>query len=124
MGRVATTASSIPAPAEGLCFAFANTRHWRGSDPPTETLAGFSDVLKWLGASAGLNAVALRNVANHARKHPDDAVRFFGEAIGVREAIYRIFSAVAEARPASNDDLDALNRMLGNAPPRKRIAAA
>ena len=46
----------------------------------------------------------------------------FGEAIGLREAIYRLFSALAMREPAPDADLRVLNGALADAPPRRTVA--
>jgi predicted RNA-binding Zn ribbon-like protein len=105
------------APAVDLCLGFANTRFWRGQDPPTETLNAPADLLDWLEKQAGWPASALAPV----RKNPGDAARLLAEAIGLREAIYRLFAAFADGTAAAPADLDLVNRALAAAPARQQL---
>ncbi|MCL4370558.1 MAG: ABATE domain-containing protein [Chloroflexi bacterium] len=56
-----------------------------------------------------------------AERRPDEAVSVLERAIALREAIFRIFSAVAEESPAGELDLAALNGALSTALGRLRI---
>ncbi|MBN8899043.1 MAG: ABATE domain-containing protein [Rhodospirillales bacterium] len=47
-GRPAPVASSLPAARIELCLDFVNTRFWRGSDVPEETLGAPQDLIAWL----------------------------------------------------------------------------
>jgi predicted RNA-binding Zn ribbon-like protein len=104
----------IAASREDLAIDFANTRSWRGSEAPSEGLADFAALAGWLYRTAGLpqEVLAIAPEAGEAA--------LFAEAIQLREAIYRIFAALAKGR-AAEDDLAALNRVLAEAPPRARL---
>jgi predicted RNA-binding Zn ribbon-like protein len=86
-----------------LCLDFANTRYWRGQVAPTETLNGPADLASW----------------TKAPKAPSP--REFEQAIALREALYRLFDAQAQGRPAAPRDLEALNQALAHAPVRKAL---
>jgi predicted RNA-binding Zn ribbon-like protein len=104
----------IPASREDLAIDFANTLFWRGSEAPSEGLADFPALIDWL-ARAGVPWEILATA-------PDGrAVTVFAEAIGLREAIYRIFSDIAEGRALAEADLATLNGALAEAPPRTRL---
>ncbi len=107
----------IPAPREDLCLGFANTLSWRGSDAPVEKLGGFDELLNWLDGAAALSSASVA-----ATKDPATGARLLAEAIAVREAIFRIFSAVASDSAVADDDLATLNHALADAPPRQRVA--
>jgi predicted RNA-binding Zn ribbon-like protein len=114
----------IPAPKDDLCLAFANTRFWRGREMPTETLGGIDDLLGWLASTAKLPADAIEAASNRARRRPGEYAELFAEAIALREAVYRIFGALAASEPAADKDLAVLNRALGEAPARQKLAEA
>lgn len=103
----------IPASREDLAIDFANTLCWRGSEAPSEGLADLAALGAWL-SRAGLPPEMLAAAAGGGEA-------LFAEAIGLREAIYRIFSDIAEGRPAAAADLAALNRALAEAPARARL---
>ena len=112
----------IPAPGDNLCLAFANTLCWRGRPTPSEGLAGIEDLLRWLAGTAKMPAAALEAAASRLVRHPAEASALLVAAIGVREAIYRIFAACAGSEPVSEKDLAFLNSALGEAPRRETLA--
>lgn len=109
---------------EDLCLSFANTRQWRGTDQPVETLRDSADLMRWIETTGGLGAAAMRPVHDWAGAHPKRATHLFSKAIELREAIFRAFSAVAEGEPVAGADLTALTNALAAAPGRTRLDAA
>jgi predicted RNA-binding Zn ribbon-like protein len=104
----------IPASREDLAIDFANTLFWRGSEASSEGLADFPALIDWLARA--------RVPWEILAAAPDGrAIAVFAEAIGMREAIYRIFSDIAEGRAPAEADLTALNAALAEAPPRARL---
>src|SRR5436190_20038585 len=99
--RTGRDAALIPAPQDDLCLEFANTLSWRGSPTPSESLGGIDDLLTWLARAAKLPAEIVEMAGNRLRRHPNEAAALFAEAIAPREAIYRIFSALAGSEPAA-----------------------
>ena len=120
----AAKAVLIPAAREDLCLAFANTLFWRGRPEPTENLGGIAELLGWLGGAAGLPAETVEAARPWAQAHRQQADALFVEAIGLREAIYRLFGALAAGEPAPAGDVALLNHALADAPPRQRVAQA
>ena len=112
----------VSAVGEDVCLGFANTLAWRGSAAPVETLGDFAALLTWAEASAAFPAAAVRELVSWARDHPSKAAEVFAEAIALREAIYRISSALACGEPVRNQDFVALSRALPEAPARRRLA--
>ncbi len=101
-----------------LCLDFANTRYWRGTDPPTEELQGFGDVLAWVAA----RGVGEADVVGPWREQPDEVgTRTFAAALDLREALYRIFSAATLGTPPAAGDIETLNQALSGTPPRTRL---
>jgi predicted RNA-binding Zn ribbon-like protein len=97
---------------EDLCLAFANTRTWRGSDAPVEALRGGSDLLGWLDR-AGIGGAGARQVD-----------KVFPAAIELREAIFRVFAALAGGDPPGAPDYALLSKAVAEAPPRQELARA
>src|SRR5438309_959839 len=120
--RAAVRTMLIPAPRDDLCLAFANTLSWRGSPMPSESLRGVTDLLGWLVGTAKVPAEIIAIAGDRLRRRPKEAAALFGEAIVLREAIYRIFSALASGEPVTDKDLARLNRALAQAPARERLA--
>ena len=110
----------LPAPPDDLCLAFANTRYWRGSPTPTETLSGLSELLGWAGENAAPAALVTKVAA--AAHDPGSAQDAFTSALRLREIIFRTFAAVAKEAAIPPDDLAALNAALAGAPARTQLA--
>jgi predicted RNA-binding Zn ribbon-like protein len=109
---------------EDACLAYANTLSWRGREAPLEELADVDDLLRWIAGSAGFAGHGASELESWARAHPAAAAALLAEAIALREAIYRIFRALACGEAIADPDLAALNRALAAAPPRHRLALA
>ena len=122
--RTGRDAALIPAPQDDLCLAFANTRFWRGRDTPSESLGGIEDLLAWLAGTAKFPVESIEAAGNRLRRHPYDAAALFADAVALREAIYRMFSALAASEPVGERELALLNRALAEAPDRETLARA
>jgi predicted RNA-binding Zn ribbon-like protein len=108
-------ASTIPAPDDDLCLAFADTRYWRGTAAPTDELRGPDDLLRWLEKMAHVPTA----VTDRFARSP----HVLEQALGVRETIYRCFAATASGGAPTETDLTELNAALADAPPRQRIGS-
>jgi len=109
----------IPARRADLCLEFANTRFWRGAATPTETLRELGDVLDWCARQGALDPPAARALK---RGWPDGGRgAAFAGALALREAIYRVFAAIARGKAPGDADLDVLARALDQAPRRAKL---
>ena len=97
---------------EDLCLAFANTRTWRGSDEPVETLRSGADLLAWLDR-AGIDPGRPRRVD-----------KVFPASIELREGIFRVFAALAAGDAPGAPDYALLSKAVAEAPPRQELARA
>jgi predicted RNA-binding Zn ribbon-like protein len=107
-----------------LCLDFANTLGDRGSEAPTEHLGSYGDFVAWAeqaGAAAPRAARALRRAA---AARPAKARQVLADAIQLREALYRVFAAVAAGRTPPPADLTIVNEALPTAFERSRLVAA
>jgi predicted RNA-binding Zn ribbon-like protein len=99
--------------AEVLCLNFANTMDWHASDHPEEGLNNYVDLLLW-GIDAGIiSTEEAEHLFHLTQAHPDGADYWHSEAIILREAIYRIFVAIADPegrKQVAQADLDILTR--------------
>lgn len=118
---VGRNGSLITNPRLELCLDFANTLYGRGGIP-IESLHGFNDLVVWCGARGFLPQSEAARLADWARGDFERAASVFGEAIALREAIYRIFGNLASGGDAAAADLSLLNRTLVDAPARGVIA--
>jgi predicted RNA-binding Zn ribbon-like protein len=113
----------VPAPGEELGVAFANTRYWRGTEPPVEELNGLGDVLAWCAGAGSIDAPTQSTLEAWATRHGPEAARLFDETIAARETIYALLGATAAGEAVAARDVDALNRLLAAAPTRTSLAA-
>ncbi|MBL8781811.1 MAG: ABATE domain-containing protein [Alphaproteobacteria bacterium] len=114
--KTATEALISTARAD-LCLDFANSRYWRGTDQPTETLETFNDVFTWLAAANALDSRTVEALKQNWQ--PSDADH--AETIQLREALYRIFTAVAAHAEPASADIEIFNRKLTAAPARTQL---
>src|SRR5581483_11142467 len=113
----------VPGFPDDLCLGFANTRYYRGSDPPTETLPDLDALLSWCRSSMAL-APACEKSLRRTWCEAATGADAHREAIALREAIYRLFFSAAEGKKPAPADLDHLNRALSAAPSRVGVARA
>ena len=108
---------------DDLCLDFANTLSWRGSESPAEGLHDFAALIAWIGRSAIASAEGESDLApSLAAIGSEEAARLFAEAIALREAIFRIFSAFAAGAGVPGADLERLEAALAQAPARDKLA--
>lgn len=105
----------LAAPAPSLCLDFVNTRFWRGSPQPTETLGSVDALSDWLSGAGGVDAAT----ADGLRALPAAAAaRYLAEALAAREQLYALLHALATALPMPAAALAALAHQIALAPPR------
>jgi predicted RNA-binding Zn ribbon-like protein len=120
--RSATTTDLIPAYSPDLCVDFANTRYWRGSDAPTETLSKPDELLRWCEQQHVAGEAGVVAVRRWWQEHPLAAETTLREALALRETIYRLLFNAAEQRASDAGDLARFSHTLSNAPPRVDLA--
>lgn len=111
----------VSAVREDACLAFANTLSWRGSEAPVERLADAAALLDWVEETGALPPLSVQRLARRVARHPAEAAELLAEAIGLREAIYRIFAALARGDAVPEPDFAALSRAVSEAPARQRL---
>ena len=107
-----------------LCLDFANTVSDRGTDTPADHLASYDDFLAWASQAGAVTRSVAAVLARLAASRPADARAALNRATDLREAIYRVFAAVALGGSPRADDLRALNEQVPRAFSRSRLAAA
>jgi predicted RNA-binding Zn ribbon-like protein len=105
-----------------LCLDFANTWGDRGR-PESDLLRDYRGLLAFGVQTRVLSAAAAARLLRRAARQPAQATAAFGQALALREAIYRLFAALAAGGRPAPADLAALNRALPAALARLRIAA-
>jgi predicted RNA-binding Zn ribbon-like protein len=111
----------LPGAPEGLCLAFANTRFWRGSPAPTETLHGPADLIHWCATNGMAEPGTVAAVAARWEAAPAEAAAAFATGLQWREAIYRALAAEAAGTALAAEDVEALDKAIGAAPPRRHL---
>ena len=120
--RAEHSAALIATPRDDLCLEFVDTRYWRGTEQPTEGLQALPDVLAWCEAMGTADAATLAPLRAYWHEHPRAAAVAFAGAVTLREAMFRIFGAVASAAAPDDADLAILNEALARAPARLQLA--
>lgn len=116
-----TYAETLDIAGGELVLAFTDTVDWRMSEQPEEFLIGFADLVEW-GQDVGvLTDATADHLREEARRRPSEAQGVLEGAIVLREAIYRVFEALAHGRSPSSEDLDVLNGALSRALARLRL---
>ena len=105
-----------------LCLRFANTADWHASPHPKESLETYQDLLAWAVRNSLLSRREAARLMGRASAQPRRAREALARAVTVREAIYRIMSGLAHGDELAGRDLATLNKTLGGALRRTRIA--
>jgi predicted RNA-binding Zn ribbon-like protein len=108
---------------ERLCLDFANTAGDHASEQPLEYLQSYHELVTW-GRQAGIvTTEEAWRLQRAASEHPAHGAAVLRRAIVLREAIYRIFSALAAGMTPPVADLAMLNATLEAAPVRLQVTA-
>ncbi len=107
--------------AGDICLDLANTLPRRFTPLPRESLRSYRDLVSW-GVAAGVVSDPA-DLWRGGDRRPDEAADALRRAHGLREAIYRIFSAVAQERAPEEADLTVLNEELSIALARSQIVS-
>src|SRR6185312_1971459 len=98
-----------------LSLDFVNTLDDRASASPQEYLNSYDDLLAWNQQAQTLMEAEARRLREQAEKHPVKASDVLQRAIVLREALFRIFSAIAQGTSPEDEDLNILNSALSEA---------
>lgn len=98
-----------------LCLEFANSADWHAAEIPTETLTVYADLVAWAARVGLLTDQEAQQLTEQGQAQPRLAQQILAWAIDLREAIYRIFVALAFAQPVDPADLAVLNDALPSA---------
>lgn len=111
----------VPGPPDGLCLDFANTKFWRGLPEPTEELRAPADLLAWCETRGGLTKPLIAEADRHWAAKAEQGEAALAASLAVREAIYRVFAAIAAQERPKLGDLVELNTALAAAPARRGL---
>jgi predicted RNA-binding Zn ribbon-like protein len=105
-----------------LALDLANTISWRASDTPIERLASVEDYIRWAKQSRLISDRETRELTQQARRRPAEAAAAIAQVRRLREAIYRVLSALADRADPDERDLATLNVALSEAMRHLRIS--
>ncbi len=97
-----------------LCLDFTNTLEDRPSDHPRELLNSYSDLVSWSQQARILEDQEAQQLLEEAARRPAEASIVLQRAIVLREAIYRLFKAVAQDASAEGEALALLNAAIAD----------
>jgi predicted RNA-binding Zn ribbon-like protein len=92
-----------------LALDFANTVSQRHTEQPIERLTSYGRLVGFAQQSGLLSSSDARRLRAHERRRPDESQRALRLALELREALYRLFAAVAQGRVPDQCDLAVLN---------------
>jgi predicted RNA-binding Zn ribbon-like protein len=123
MDEARTNAGTLKLLGGRLSLDFVNTADWHASDHPVEFLTSYTDLVTWSQHVGILTYHQAQRLLRKAASHPEDAIAVLERAIALREAIYRIFSAISHGRPPQAADLAIFNAELSGALAQSRIVS-
>ena|SRR2546426_2994650 len=94
---------------------FTNTVSWRASGRPVERLESAEDLVRWAKQSRLITDHDARQLTLQARRNPAPAAAAVARARVVREAIYRVFSMLADGLRPNQGDVATINSLLSEA---------
>ena len=106
-----------------LCLDFTNTVSNHRVLNPREKLGSFKDLIAWCRQADILDESASTEMLRQASMAPVQADRLLHLAVDFREALYRAFCDVSQARQPSKCDLDVINSLLARTPITLQIGA-
>jgi predicted RNA-binding Zn ribbon-like protein len=98
-----------------LCLDLANTVSWRASARPIERLERAEDLVRWARQTRVIANRDGPRFVQAVRRHPVQSGRALAAVRVAREAIYRVFSALADGEAPADVDLALINEELSHA---------
>jgi predicted RNA-binding Zn ribbon-like protein len=123
MDEAGKKASTLKLLGRRSSLDFANTADWHASDHPVELLTSYSDLVAWSQRMGILTEHQAQHLLEEAAHRPVDATVVLERAIALREAIYRIFSAISHGHSPQAADLATFNAELSGALAQSRIVS-
>jgi predicted RNA-binding Zn ribbon-like protein len=105
-----------------LCLDFTNTVDSRRLSEVEDHLHAYPDLASWLRQSGGIDPAAEARLVAAAQARPDGGRAVLAAAIDLREAVFRVFRAVAEGTPPPAADLDTIQAAYTDAMAHARLA--
>jgi predicted RNA-binding Zn ribbon-like protein len=106
-----------------LALDFANTVSSYVEAPRRDRLVDFDALLRWARQAGLIGEAELRRLRAEAARRPGEAARVLAQAIALREALYRAFTALIGGDRPRAGDVEAINGALAAALPHQRLIA-
>ena len=100
---------------------FAGTLNWRKKSAPENSLTAYSSLVYWSMDQQMLTPEQAGLLLRLGAEQPEAASATLQRAIELREAIYRIFSAIDQDETPQQSDLDSVNAVLTQGMAQARI---
>ncbi|UCC71639.1 MAG: ABATE domain-containing protein [Gemmatimonadota bacterium] len=107
-----------------LCLDLANTVDDRPADQRKELLGSYSDLVAWAEQARVVTSEEAEVLHEEAARRPEEAQGTLAAARRLREALFAIFSCVANGQSPPEGALAVLNTALPGAMSALRVAAA
>ena len=96
-----------------LALDFANTVSNRETSEPIERIPGYPDLVSFARQTGIVTAGQAATLLRRARRDSTSAAKVHGRALLLREALYRLFAAIARDEPPASEDVERLDREIG-----------
>lgn len=117
-------AGILPLIGGRLCLDFANTASGRGTDHHVEHLVDYRALVAWGRHVDILDAKSAVALLRRARARRPAAQGVWRRALALREAVHRVFKALARHQGVAAADLAVVNGALAAALPHGRVVPA
>lgn len=98
-----------------LCLDFANTVSDYVAEPRTDYLTDYAELVAWARHAGAIDDAEAKELAREAARRPRDADAALTRAKELREAIFDVFYAIAEAKRPPARAIATLNAALATA---------
>jgi predicted RNA-binding Zn ribbon-like protein len=98
-----------------VCLDFTNTVSDRKGEAPKELFQSYEDLVTWGQQAELLVTEEVQQLLVAAGNRPEEAVRVYQRSLELRDALYRIFRALAEDVTPDEADMALFNGLLADA---------
>ena len=98
-----------------LCLDFVNSVENRAGARPEDFIDSYADLVHWARHRELLTDANAARLLELAEKHPSEAERALAVALTLREALHRVFHALATGSQPDAEDLKLIQRAYGDA---------
>jgi len=105
-----------------LCLDFINTVEPRTGPVERDWLTGYAELVEWARIGGLFDEAVAAGMLRAAAARPAAAVATFRTAIELREALFRVFAAIADGTAPADADLEVLGHAFAAAAGHGRLA--